>query len=65
MLLTVAGVMLVTTESSQDQLVLTMEAMDPALSSGSRVLRKVMVLAWLAMAAMLAALRPGMRVVVR
>ncbi len=62
MVLTVAGVMLVTTELSQATLVLTMEAMEAALSSGSRALRKVMVAGSLAMPATAAVSRPGSRV---
>ncbi len=65
MVFTVAGVMLVTTELSQFTLELTMEAMEAGLSCGSRALMKAVVLAWLAMTAMLAVFRPGMRVPVR
>ncbi len=43
MLFTVAGVMLVTTELSQATLELTMEAMEAALSCGSRALMRAMV----------------------
>ncbi len=58
MLLTVAGVMWATTELSQAQSVLTMEAMEAALSSGSRSVMNCTVLGWLTSPAMIASFRP-------
>ncbi len=46
----------------QAPLLFTTPASATSSSCGSRALRKAMVLAWLAMAAMLAVFRPGMRV---